>query len=114
MKVLVLLSVFLALAAAAPPKPITKEELAILEAFDYDAVFANEESRKLIFDCLLDKGDCGPYKKVVELSKKSMYDECALCSPTQMAKYDRVLKLLHDDYETFYNELIKKVASEKE
>ncbi|CAH0695908.1 unnamed protein product [Spodoptera exigua] len=64
MKVLVVLSVFLVLTTAVP---LTKDELAILEAFDYDAIFAKEENRKIVFDCLLNKGDCGDYKQIVGL-----------------------------------------------
>nr|ALJ30218.1 putative chemosensory protein CSP7 [Spodoptera litura] len=111
MKVLVALSIFVVLAAAVP---ITKDEFATLEAFDYDALFADEENRKMVFDCLLDKGDCGPYKQIVELSMKIILSNCAECSPSQKAKYDHVLKVLKEDYASFFNELMQKAASKKE
>ncbi|CAH1640306.1 unnamed protein product [Spodoptera littoralis] len=111
MKVLVALSVFVVLAAAAP---LTKDELATLEAFDYDSLFADEEKRKVVFDCLLDKGDCGPYKQIVDLSMKTILSNCAECSPSQKAKYDHVLNLLKDNYASFFNEFMQKTAAKKE
>nr|AAK14793.1 sensory appendage protein-like protein [Mamestra brassicae] len=111
MKVLVVLSVLVAFAAAAK---LTTEELQMLEAFDYDALFANDEQRKIVFDCLLDKGDCGAYKQLADLSMKLIINNCAECSPTQKTKYEHVLKQLHDNYEPVYNDILKKVAAIKE
>nr|AKF42440.1 chemosensory protein 5 [Spodoptera exigua] len=111
MKILVVLSVFLALTIAVP---LTKDELAILEAFDYDAIFAKEENRKIVFDCLLNKGDCGDYKQIVDLSLQTIQSNCAECTPNQKEKYDHVLKLLQENYASFFDEFMQKMATKKE
>ncbi|KAJ8717938.1 hypothetical protein PYW07_005868 [Mythimna separata] len=111
MKVLIVLTALVAFAAAAA---LTPEELKMLEAFDFDALFANDEQRKIVFDCMLDKGDCGPYKQLVELSTKTVTTKCADCSPAQKTKYDYVLKVLHDKYEPVYTEFLKKANAKKE
>lgn len=59
MKLLVVLSVVVALAAAAP-----SGDHDYLLAYDFDAVFANDEKRKVVMDCLLDKAPCGEYEKL--------------------------------------------------
>nr|AGY49261.1 putative chemosensory protein [Sesamia inferens] len=111
MKVLVVLSALIAFTAAAALSP---SELDMLEAFDYDTLFANDEHRNIVFNCMLEKGDCGDFKQVAELSREIVKNKCAECSPKQKAKYDTVMKKLHDNFEPFYNDLMKKIEAKQE
>nr|AEX07268.1 CSP7 [Helicoverpa armigera] len=111
MKVFVVLSVLIAFTAAAS---LTPAELDLAEAFDYEALFSNDEQRKLVFDCILGKGECGDYQKMAEISRKVLESKCADCNPKQKAKYETVLKTIQTKYEPFYNELLKNVAAKKE
>lgn len=54
MKLLLLLSILVTLAAAAPSK-----DTELLRNVDIDALFSNDKQRQAIFDCLLDKTPCG-------------------------------------------------------
>uniref|UniRef100_A0A2A4JR88 Chemosensory protein n=1 Tax=Heliothis virescens TaxID=7102 RepID=A0A2A4JR88_HELVI len=109
MKVFVVLSVLIAFTAAAS---LTPAELDMAEAFDYDALFSNDEQRTLVFNCMLGKGDCGDYQKVADISRQILETKCADCTPSQKAKYEKVLKTLQTKYGDFYTELLKNVKKE--
>ncbi|KAJ8717288.1 hypothetical protein PYW08_005687 [Mythimna loreyi] len=111
MKVLIVLAALVAFAAAAA---LTPGELQMLEAFDYNGLFSNEEQRKIVFDCIMDKGNCGGYKTLVELSTKVVASKCAECSPNQKKIYDRVVEQLQEKFEPVYTALLKKAEAIKE